>query len=222
MKRFLLAAILLLPAHHVLAKEYIIKEVSDPAGTKPYYFSPDKLTIQRGDTVRFVNAQDDTHDVMFISVPKKVDEMIMSPKHEKEGDNWAYTFTVSGTYKFHCHAHESLKMEGTLIVGAPSKPGMTKLMDHHKLAQKAGFTTETPASGLPQGTGKLNGVDTAKHSINISHDPIKALNWPKMRMELSVAQTIDLSGFQAGDAVTFTLKPKGDDDYIIVDLKKAQ
>ncbi len=220
MKKLLLAVTCMLCATPVLAKEYIIKEVSDTAAEKPYYFSPDKLTIQPGDTVTFVNAQEDMHDVMFINVPKGVDEMIMSPRHEKEGDKWSYTFNVPGTYKYHCHAHEALKMEGTLIVGKASKAGETKAMNHHKLAKKAGYETES-ASDLPQGTGKINSVDAAKHSINVTHAPIKSLNWPKMKMEFSVDPSIDLSGFQAGDAISFTLKSKGDDDYAIVKMSKA-
>lgn len=224
MKKLLLAAACMLCATPALAKEYIIKEVSDPAGEKPYYFSPDKLTIQPGDTVTFVNAQEDIHDVMFVNVPKSMDEMIMSPRHEKEGDKWSYTFNVPGTYKFHCHAHEALKMEGMLIVGKASKADETKAMDHHKLAKKAGYETDpasSPASDLAEGVGKLNAVDTAKHSINITHEPIKALGWPKMKMELSVDKSVDLSGFQAGDKVSFALKPIGNDDYTVMKLNKA-
>lgn len=223
MKKLLLAAACILSASPAVAKEYIIKEVSDPAGEKPYYFSPDKLTIQPGDTVTFVNAQEDTHEVMFINVPKSVDEMIMSPMHEKEGEKWSYTFTVPGTYKFHCHPHEALKMDGTLIVGEASKAGETKAMDHHKLTKKLESGSKdhpTAATSLPQGTGKVNSVDAQKHSINITHEPIKALGWPKMKMEFSVDSSVDLTGIQAGDAVTFSLKPKGEDDYVVVQLKK--
>lgn len=223
MKKLMLATACILLASPAFAKEYIVKEVSDPAGEKPYYFSPDKLAIQPGDTVTFINAQEDTHEVMFINVPKSVDEMIMSPMHEKEGEKWSYTFTVPGTYKFHCHPHEALKMDGTLIVGQASKPGETKAMDHHKLTKKleSGSKDHSAAApSLPQGTGKVNSVDAAKHSINITHDPIKALGWPKMKMEFTVDSSIDLSGYQAGDAVTFSLKSKGTDDYDVVSLKK--
>lgn len=222
MKKLLLATALVLLATPTMAKEYIIKEVSDPAGDRPYYFSPDKLTIQPGDTVTFVNAQDDMHDVMFINVPKAVDEMIMSPMHNKEGDKWSYTFTVPGTYKFHCHPHEALKMEGTLIVGEASKAGETKAMDHHKLSKKAEGKIEkqTASSKLPQGTGKINSVDASAHSVNITHDPIKALGWPKMKMQFEVDSTIDLTGYQAGDTVSFTLKPAANDDYTIVKMQK--
>ena len=127
-KLILAAAALTMMASPAFAKDYTIKQISDPAGNKPYYFSPDNLTIQPGDTVNFIDAQDDMHDVMFVEVPKGVNEMIMSPMSEKEGDKFSYTFTVPGTYKFHCHPHEALGMTGTLIVGQASKPGETVKM----------------------------------------------------------------------------------------------
>lgn len=222
MKKLLFTTALVLLATPALAKEYIIKEISDPAGDKPYYFSPDKLTIQPGDTVTFVNAQEDQHDVMFVNVPKAVDEMIMSPLHKKEGDKFSYTFTVPGTYQYHCHPHEALGMKGTLIVGAPSKTGETKFMDHHKMAKKfdAQSSEQSGAAALPQGTGKINKVDAENRTINVSHDPIKALGWPKMKMEFPVDKSVDLSGLNAGDSISFTLKPTGEDEYTVVELKK--
>jgi len=123
------------------------------------------------------------HDVMFINVPKGVDEMIMSPMHEKEGDKFSYTFTVPGTYQYHCHPHEALGMKGTLIVAAPSKPGETVAMNHHKMAKLHDDAMEGgdhasqsgAASDLAQATGKINSIDAEKHTINVTHDPIKAL-----------------------------------------------
>jgi len=224
MKRLLLTAGLVLLTGPALAKEYTIKEVSDPAGNKPYYFEPSELTIQPGDTVTFVNVQDDQHDVMFVEMPKGIDEMIMSSKHEKEGDKFSYTFSVPGTYQYHCHAHEALGMKGTLIVGAPSKPGEAVVMDHHKMAKKAeGGSDEhghAATSNLIDAVGKVNSADAAGHTVNITHDPIKAWNWPKMKMEFSVDKSIDLSAFKAGDMVSFTLKPQGEDDYTVVKIQK--
>ncbi len=134
MKKLLLTAALVMLATPALAKEYVIKEISDPAGEKPYYFEPDNLTIQPGDTVTFVNAQEDSHDVMFDVVPKAVTEMmIMGPVQEEKDSKWSYTFTVLGSYHFHCHSHKSLGMEGTLIVGQASSPGETKSVDHDEM-----------------------------------------------------------------------------------------
>lgn len=226
MKRLLLTAGLILLASPALAKEYTVKEISDPAGNKPYYFEPSELTIQPGDTVNFVNAQEDMHDVMFVEVPKGVDEMIMSPMHEKEGDKFSYTFTVPGTYQYHCHPHEALGMKGTLIVGTPSKAGETVAMDHHKMGKKAEGSSDehgnAATSKLIDAVGKVNSADVAGHTVNITHDPIKALNWPKMKMEFSVDKSIDLTSFKGGDAVSFKLKPIGDDDFIIMEMKKGQ
>jgi len=229
MNKLLLTTALTLLAAPVFAKEYVIKEMSDSTGTgkKPYYYSPDKLTIQPGDTVTFLNDSDDMHDVMFVNVPKAVDEMIMSPMHNNKGDKYSYTFNVPGTYKFHCHPHEKLGMTGMLIVGQPSKIGETKVMDHHKMAKihdqemakqaKADGQIQ-PAAGGIEATGKVNKVDAGPHTINLTHDPIKALGWPKMKMEFNVDPSVDLSSLKAGDDISFTLKAKGEDDYEVVGI----
>ena len=199
--------------------QYTIKEISDPAGNKPYYFEPSTLTIQPGDTVTFVNAQEDMHDVMFDVVPKQVDAMIMAPMQEKAGERWSYTFTVPGTYHFHCHPHQALGMKGTLVVGQASKPGETRTVDHEALehADMGGHA----ANALPEGNGKINSVDSEKHVLNMTHQPIEALNWPGMTMEFPVAKEVDLSSFKAGDAVAFTLKSGEDHQYWIASLKAA-
>lgn len=106
------------------AKEHIVKQVSSEEGK--YYFAPNTLTVEIGDTVTFENAQDDLHDVMFVKVPKAVNETIMSPMSEKKGDKFSYTFKQEGTYEYHCHPHETFGMKGTIIVGKPSKAEDTK------------------------------------------------------------------------------------------------
>jgi plastocyanin len=238
MKKLLLTAALVTLASPAFAKEYTIKEMSDPAGDKPYYFAPDTLHIQPGDTVTFLNAQEDTHDVMFVEVPKGVDEMIMSPMHEKEGDRFSYTFSVPGTYKFHCHPHESLGMKGTLIVGQASGSGETVMMDHHKMTRnmeghghkadtRNADTRNTEAAPAAEAkgiaaTGIVNSVDITGGSINVTHNPIKALGWPKMKMEFNVEKGVDLSSVKAGDSVSFTLKDRGNDDYSLSSIKKSQ
>lgn len=225
MKKLLLATALTMLAMPALAKEYTIKEVSDPAGDKPYYFDPAELTIQPGDTVTFINAQEDTHDVMFVATPKSVDEMIMSPMLEKEGDKWSYTFNTPGTYGFHCHPHEGAGMKGTIIVGQASKPEDLKTVDHEAMEHNMGGgehehgSDHHAAAGI-EATGKINSVDVASHKINITHDPIAALSWPKMTMEFPVGSDVDLSGFKAGDMVKFSMKSGENDQYSVTSLHK--
>lgn len=220
MKKLLLTTMLMLAATPALAKDYIIKEVTDESAKKQNFFSPDRLTIQPGDTVIFENAQDAPHEVMFIRVPKGVDEMIMSPMHEKKGESFSYTFTIPGTYKFHCHPHEAAGMKGTLIVGQASKAGETKSLDHHKLTKRLESGKAAPASGGVAATGKVINADAAKHTIKIKHDPIKSLGWPVMTMTFTAENGVDLSSYKEGDDVSFTLKPAGKDDYTISTIKK--
>lgn len=223
MKKLLLTTALVLAATPAFAKNYTIKEITTDAGNP--VFQPSQLTIQPGDTVTFENGEDVQHEVMFVNVPKGVDEMIMSPMQEQKGDKFSYTFTVPGTYQFHCHPHEAAGMKGTLIVGQASKPGATKEMDHHKLSKKLEHSESTAnatstTSTDVQATGKVISVDAAEHTIKIKHDPIKSLGWPVMTMLFTAENSVDLSAVQAGDAVTFTLKPQGKDDYVINSLKK--
>lgn len=133
MKKLLLTTALILLASPALAKDYTVKMVTDAEAKHPYAFSPSTLTIQPGDTVIFENAQDDTHNVMVDATPKGVDDMIMSPTLEQEGQTWSYTFTKPGTYSFHCHPHQALGMKGTIIVGEASKPE-----DMHEVEHKHG------------------------------------------------------------------------------------
>jgi plastocyanin len=88
MKKLLLTTALVLAATPAFAKEVIVKEITDDKTGKAY-FSPDNLTVQPGDTVTFENAQDSPHEVMFVNVPKQVDEMIMSPMQDKKGDKFS-------------------------------------------------------------------------------------------------------------------------------------
>ena len=59
-----------------------------------------------------------------------------------------------------------------------------------------------------------------KNTIKIKHDPIKSLNWPVMTMLFTADSGADLSGYQEGDTVSFTLKPAGKDDYTVSNIKK--
>ena len=226
MKKILLTTALVLVATPAFTKEYIIKASTDYDAKKQHFYSPDRLTIQPGDTVIFENAQDEMHDVMFASVPKALNEIIMSQTMEKQGEKFSYTFNVPGTYKYHCHPHEELGMTGILIVGKASTASELKKIGHQEMAEKVKGVEpsldSTKATSLAQGTGKVISVDTGKRSIKMKHDPMKALGWPTMVMTFTVDEGVDLSAYKEGDAVSFTLKPVGKEDYSIVNIKKVQ
>src|SRR6266511_399121 len=70
-------------------------------------------------------------------------------------------------------------------------PGMKK--DMHA---KKGEATKTATA-----TGTVNAVDTAKSKVTLDHGPIPDVNWPAMKMEFSVAPSVDLSKVKTGDQV---------------------
>lgn len=90
----------------------------------PPKFVPEKVTINKGDTVKWVNNAASLHSVTTnkavaqdpsdVSLPagaKPFDSGFMPP-----GANWSYTFTVPGTYKYLCLPHEKDKMVGIVEV----------------------------------------------------------------------------------------------------------
>ena len=80
--------------------------------------------------------------------------------------------------------------------------------------------TQTQAA---TGSGKVNKVDPAKHTINLSHGPMPAINLPAMTMDFAVAPGVDLSTVKPGQQVDFTLAPKpGSKDYQVTQLKPVR
>lgn len=64
--------------------------------------------------------------------------------------------------------------------------------DSHAGMHKA---TEGTATGVVHSVSKLN------RSVNLTHAPIAALNWPEMTMDLAVVDDVDLNSFKPGDKV---------------------
>ncbi|MBS1184131.1 MAG: cation transporter [Proteobacteria bacterium] len=54
-------------------------------------------------------------------------------------------------------------------------------------------------------TGKVNAVDAANHTVNLTHGPIDALGWPGMTMTFAVLPNVDLGAVTAGETVSFTV-----------------
>ncbi|UZE95320.1 efflux RND transporter periplasmic adaptor subunit [Alkalimarinus alittae] len=78
------------------------------------------------------------------------------------------------------------------------------------------------ASNLFKATGKIEDVMADMAMLTITHDPIKALDWPTMRMDFEVADDIDVNAFEAGQLIEFELKKQGDWDYLITTIKPVK
>lgn len=90
----------------------------------PPKFVPLTVTIQKGDTVEWINNAASLHSVTTnpavaqdpkdVSAPagaKPFDSGFMTP-----GAKWSYTFSVPGTYKYLCLPHEKDHMVGVVVV----------------------------------------------------------------------------------------------------------
>jgi Cu/Ag efflux protein CusF len=70
-----------------------------------------------------------------------------------------------------------------------------------------------------EGTGTVNKIDAAHHSINISHKPIPKIGFPAMTMDFAVEPAVDLSRIHPGSQVGFTLERNKSGMFEINSLK---
>ena len=70
-------------------------------------------------------------------------------------------------------------------------------------------------------TGTVKKVDAAKRTVNLSHGPIPAVNWPAMTMDFAVSSEVDLSQVKPGQNVEFTMRGSGM-NYTITQVKPKQ
>jgi Cu(I)/Ag(I) efflux system periplasmic protein CusF len=75
--------------------------------------------------------------------------------------------------------------------------------------------------GAAQATGTVNAVDTARHTVNLSHGAIKALGWPAMTMDFPVGPDVDLAAVKPGMRVNFTLVRGGNGQYQVDTIQPA-
>ncbi len=93
----------------------------------------------------------------------------------------------------------------------------TKTPGHDHSAMKAPEgKTEAKAQGV------INKIDAEKKSINITHEPVESLGWPKMTMDLPVTKRVDLSTVKTGEKVEFTLKQGRDKQYRVIGIEAAK
>lgn len=105
-----------------------IQMIGDGTG---YRFSPAKVTIKRGDKVRFTLVSGPPHNVVFWSdsipksapaalakgMPQTVDKLT-SPYYLKAGDSYLVSFAgaPAGIYRYYCTPHLALGMKAVIEV----------------------------------------------------------------------------------------------------------
>ncbi|MEM8626323.1 MAG: copper-binding protein [Pseudomonadota bacterium] len=78
-----------------------------------------------------------------------------------------------------------------------------------------------PASGQAVAKGVVNSIDMDTGVINVTHEPVEALGWPTMTMDLATTRRVDLSAVKAGEPVTFTLKQGRDKQFRVIAIEPA-
>lgn len=91
------------------------------------------------------------------------------------------------------------------------------MMNHSSMDDHAGMHGQ--ASTSASGQGLINSVDQSQGLVNITHEPIPALNWPEMTMDLPVAKGVDLETIQSGEAVRFRVELGADQVYRITEIE---
>lgn len=79
----------------------------------------------------------------------------------------------------------------------------------------------TTTSSTVTGTGVLHELEPEANRVNMSHDPIPAIDWPAMTMPFKVKPDVDLEAFSPDDKVEFELE-KVDDGYVIKAMRKRK
>ena len=75
-------------------------------------FAPSSITIQEGDTIKFVNNNLAPHNAVF----EGHDELSHPDLAFAPGESWEQTFSTAGTYDFYCEPHRGAGMVGTVTV----------------------------------------------------------------------------------------------------------
>jgi plastocyanin len=115
-----IAALLTLLPDPAKAAEPIVVTMTD----KEPFYTPDRLTIKSGDTVKWVNSGQTVHDVSTNAANAQSPKDTSMPKGAQAfdsgfippGGDFSHTFTVPGTYKYFCLPHEKDGMVGFVIV----------------------------------------------------------------------------------------------------------
>jgi Cu(I)/Ag(I) efflux system protein CusF len=96
-------------------------------------------------------------------------------------------------------------------------PAIAQKSDHSGHGGHPGHAMSDTSSEVKAGA-VIHSVDAKKSMINVTHDPVPALQWPQMTMDLPVTKRVDLSKIKAGDKVTIILKQGVDKQFRVVDI----
>jgi Cu/Ag efflux protein CusF len=108
------------------------------------------------------------------------------------------------------------------LAGQITQPAQTTQPPAVDLIIVAGASEATKSAtskGLVSGKGVVLKVDRDNATVKINHDPIPALEWPRMTMPFRLKESALADQVKEGDKVEFFLEKSGS-DYVIVKWQK--
>ncbi len=136
-----------------------------------------------------------------------------APDHPASGQSASATATATTAH------HHVLAQAQSTGSGHESMGGMSSGMSHEKMMEKS--ADANAASGHVMAHGTVNSVNEGERTVNLSHEPISALGWPSMTMDMKVSDGVDLSKVPVGKPIDFTMN-RGSDGIYVVDTIAAQ
>jgi Cu/Ag efflux protein CusF len=150
------------------------------------------------------------------------------------GEGEGYGRTEAGTTPT---AHDSMPgmshgSTGGMRTDQGSMPGMSHgstsgmQMDHGAMpgmSRPSGRSMQMVHSGHThaQGTGTVNSIDAAAHTINVSHGLIPTIGRPAMTVDFAVAPSVDLRAVKPGIRINFTIEQGEGGMYVIQSIMPA-
>jgi|SRR5579863_1601909 plastocyanin len=105
----------------VLGAGVLLAAGNDPAGAisiDNFTFTPPTLTVKAGTTVTWTNKDDIPHAIA------SANNAFAKSKALDTDDNYSFTFTTPGTYKYFCYLHP--RMVGSIVVEAATGSAATQ------------------------------------------------------------------------------------------------
>ena len=118
------------------------------------------------------------------------------------------------------HMQFALFLAGALAL--PAHAAMDNMPGMGDARQAGSQALQDPAGHPFMAHGKINRIDAEAGTVNITHGPIKALNWPGMTMGFRVADKSLLKGLKAGDEVDFDLAKAPAGNYVVTRISPSK
>ena len=118
-------------------------------------------------------------------------------------------------------ADENVVLSGQFLIDSEASLGAT--LSRLEGAPEQGAPGAGPDDTGHQGRGTIKGLDAAAGRVELDHEPIASLQWPRMTMKFLVEEKSQLGNLKSGDAVQFRLRntPDKDGNYVIERIAPA-